>query len=282
MKDGFVVGFFSAEQVIHNACEFMSCGGDRLGFAELASDTPKELAEIVFGVIARSIIIMNNTVKKHQIEDCPEIADRYLKTPLPCKITVAYENKIFEMAKRGGVTLDIAGRRDGGMLTTLYSFCAQANCADGALPVGSLAQGVDGNLYGTTVRGGVQGNCPSGSVEGCGTIFKITLSGVLATLYTFCAQGNCPDGADPYDAMVQATDRNFYGTTYNGGANGTGGTVFSITPGGVLTTLYSFCSQANCSDAADPHGGALTARHGRKLLRRYLPRRGLRQLRRGW
>ena len=53
MKDGFVVGFFRAEQVIHNACEFMSCGGDSLGFAELASDAPKELAEIVLGVMQR-------------------------------------------------------------------------------------------------------------------------------------------------------------------------------------------------------------------------------------
>jgi hypothetical protein len=47
VKDGFVVGFFRAEQVIHNACEFMSCGGDCLGFAELPSDAPKELANPV-------------------------------------------------------------------------------------------------------------------------------------------------------------------------------------------------------------------------------------------
>jgi len=145
----------------------------------------------------------------------------------------------------------------GGMLTTLYSFCALQNCADGAFPLAGLLLAADGNLYGTTVRGGVMGNCPSGSVQGCGTIFKITLSGALSTLYTFCAQGNCPDGADPYAALMQATDGNFYGTTFDGGANATGGTVFSITPSGVLTTLYSFCSLANCADGADPYGGSL-------------------------
>ena len=38
---------------------------------------------------------------------------------------------------------------------------------------------------------------------------------------------------------MQGSDGNFYGTTYYGGANNVG-TVFEITPGGTLTTLYSF------------------------------------------
>ena len=38
---------------------------------------------------------------------------------------------------------------------------------------------------------------------------------------------------------MQGSDGNFYGTTYYGGANDDG-TVFQITPGGSLTTLYSF------------------------------------------
>jgi uncharacterized repeat protein (TIGR03803 family) len=40
----------------------------------------------------------------------------------------------------------------------------------------------------------------------------------------------------------------FYGTTNHGGANG-GGTVFQITPGGALTSLYSFCSESECGTA---------------------------------
>ena len=53
---------------------------------------------------------------------------------------------------------------------------------------------------------------------------------------------------------MQATDGNFYGTTAEGGAN-TSGTVFKITPEGKLITIYSFCSQTNCTDGATPYAG---------------------------
>src|SRR5580704_4602588 len=52
-----------------------------------------------------------------------------------------------------------------GVLTTLYSFCAQPNCADGGDPAAGLALGTDGNFYGTTSGGGTRNS---------GTIFKIT------------------------------------------------------------------------------------------------------------
>ncbi len=76
-----------------------------------------------------------------------------------------------------------------------------------------------------------------------GTVFKITPSGTLTTLYSFCSQSGCTDGLEPEAVLVQGTDGNFYGTTIFGGTNGEG-TVFKITPGGQLTTLYSFCSQS--------------------------------------
>ena len=58
----------------------------------------------------------------------------------------------------------------------------------------------------------------------------------------------------PYAGLVQASDGNFYGTTFHGAgqtARRSCGTVFKITPSGTLTTLYSFCSQ-NCPDAPTP------------------------------
>lgn len=134
-----------------------------------------------------------------------------------------------------------------GILTTLYAFCEKSTCVDhGYGPNAALAKGSDGNFYGTTVNGGA---------NHLGTIFKITPSGAMTTLYNFCALANCADGASPFGALVQATDGNFYGTTASGGFEGSSfcsgegcGTAFKITPGGELTTIHDFCSDANCSD----------------------------------
>ncbi len=130
-----------------------------------------------------------------------------------------------------------------GTVTTLYNFCSQSDCPDGEWPLAGLVQATDGNLYGTT----------SGGANAAGTVFKITSSGTLTTLYRFCSQSGCTDGTVPSGTLVQATDGNLYGTTGADGANGRGGTVFRITPRGTLTTLYSFCSQDGCADGSVPN-----------------------------
>ncbi|MGO9095481.1 MAG: choice-of-anchor tandem repeat GloVer-containing protein [Bryobacteraceae bacterium] len=130
-----------------------------------------------------------------------------------------------------------------GVLTTLY----RSDATDGSAP-GALVQATDGNLYGTT-----------SGVNIDGTIFKITPGGMLTTLYSFCRQGSipyCPDGDGP-GPLVQATDGNFYGTTLFGGAPNAG-TIFSVTPKGTLTTLYSFTGG---SDGLGP-GALLQAADG--------------------
>jgi uncharacterized repeat protein (TIGR03803 family) len=66
-------------------------------------------------------------------------------------------------------------------------------------------------------------------------------------------QSGCPDGSNPLAGLVQARSGDLYGTTSYNGANGLGGTIFKITPSGALTTLYSFCSQVNCSDGQGPN-----------------------------
>ena len=134
-----------------------------------------------------------------------------------------------------------------GMLTTLYSFCPLSGCLDGGGPYAGLVQATNGDLYGTTCCYGPHG---AGTA---GTIFKITPSGTLTTLHSFCSQTGCPDGAGPYGALVQATNGDLYGTTSQSGAYG-GGTVFKITPSGTLTTLHSFCSQTGCPDGSPPTG----------------------------
>jgi uncharacterized repeat protein (TIGR03803 family) len=115
-----------------------------------------------------------------------------------------------------------------GTLTTLVHF----NGTNGSYPAAGLVQGSDGNFYGTTLSGGA---------GGIGTVFQMTPAGVLTTLVSF-SKGN---GAAPLAALVQGSDGNFYGTTSLGGNlslnNGAGyGTVFKVTPAGVLTRLVSF------------------------------------------
>jgi len=140
-----------------------------------------------------------------------------------------------------------------GKLTTLYSFCSQKNCRDGSHPSAGLVQGSDGNFYGTTHLDGP---------NGAGTVFKISPSGKLTTLHSFCSVGpDCADGGHPFASLVQATDGNFYGTTFDGGAQYRG-VVFRISPGGVIATLYSFCSQSNCADGSYPEAGLLQATNG--------------------
>ncbi len=130
------------------------------------------------------------------------------------------------------------------MLTNLYAFCAQPGCPDGSLPLSSLVQASDGNFYGTTYGGGAHGTG--------GTVFKITPSGTLTTLYSFCSRMSCTDGSGPSAGLVQASDGNFYGTTVNGGAYNLG-TIFQITPAGTLTTLHSFCAGYPCDDGSSPY-----------------------------
>src|ERR1022692_3185202 len=138
-------------------------------------------------------------------------------------------------------------------LTTLYSFCSLSGCPDGAEPIAGLVQAANGDLFGTT---------SGGSFLSYGTVFRITPGGTLTTLYSFCSQTNCTDGANPYAGLVQAANGDLYRTTNYGGVNGDFGTVFKITPTGTLTTLYSFCSQSGCTDGALLIAGLVQAANG--------------------
>ena len=119
--------------------------------------------------------------------------------------------------------LSAFGMRADVVITTLHSF--QTPIA-GSVP-NTLVLGRDGNLYGTTARGGAGGH---------GTVFKFTTNGVLTTVYSF---NGVDTGILPYAGLVQGSDGNFYGTTMWGGTANYG-TVFKLTPEGTLTRLHSF------------------------------------------
>jgi uncharacterized repeat protein (TIGR03803 family) len=85
----------------------------------------------------------------------------------------------------------------------------------------------------------------------CGLISQAALAQTFTSLMSF----NGTNGANPfYAVLVQGMDGNLYGTTSARGAHGKG-TVFRITPGGTVTTLYSFCAKSKCADGSTPYGG---------------------------
>lgn len=175
----------------------------------------------------------------------------------PDGVTQGFDGKFYGTTLGGGTsgvgTAFVFSRT--GSLETLYSFCPSSQCG-GYEPAAGMIQGKDGNFYGTTSAGGgyVCGN-------GCGAIYKMTSSGDVTALHTF----SVVDGSLPQDALIQATDGNFYGTTLQGARNcpyECAGTVFRMTPAGKLTTIHSFCLQSGCPDGAFPYAGVLQATDG--------------------
>ena len=138
-----------------------------------------------------------------------------------------------------------------GAFTTVHTF----KRTDGCSPYGPLIEASDGDLYGTTGLGGANG----GSF-GDGTIFKMSLAGLVTSLHSF----DVNDGSHPTAGLIQATDENFYGTTSDGGGDSTCfggygcGTAFEFTLPGALTTLHSFDS----NDGSDPESVLFQATNG--------------------
>lgn len=124
-----------------------------------------------------------------------------------------------------------------GRLRYVYSFCSQPKCADGNNGTASPILGSDGSLYGVTSFGGSNGS---------GTIYKLTLDGKLTVLHNFCPPTSCSEGTNSY-GLMEGSDGNFYGTTFQGGDSNLG-TIFRISPTGDFKVLYNFCSLANCAD----------------------------------
>jgi uncharacterized repeat protein (TIGR03803 family) len=127
--------------------------------------------------------------------------------------------------------------------TTLYSFCAQANCTDGNGPFAGLAEDSSGNLYGTTYFGGNAND---------GVVFELAAGGQYSVLYSFCALANCTDGSEPAAPVTLDSKGNILGTAGRGGDKNYGA-MYEI-KGGAYTRLYSFCALANCSDGGYPYG----------------------------
>jgi len=116
---------------------------------------------------------------------------------------------------------------------------------DGGYPDGELIRGADGLYYGMTVNGGV---------NGYGTIFKISSSGV----FTIVRSLSYADGGNPRGHLTLASDGNYYGITYGGGANGYGA-IFKLTPNGSYTVIHSM---NNTTDGGNSYSSLTEGKDG--------------------
>jgi uncharacterized repeat protein (TIGR03803 family) len=125
----------------------------------------------------------------------------------------------------------------------LHSFTGSP---DGFLPLSGLVLDAQGNLYGTTLEGGIVGCFTS-----CGIVFKIDTGGNESIFYSFL--GPPTDGSYPWGTLTIDAQGNLYGTTSYGGAYGNGA-VFKIDPTGNESVLYSF---GDSPDGANPLAGVV-------------------------
>src|SRR5260370_33613114 len=128
-------------------------------------------------------------------------------------------------------------------ITFSLAVCAQAqtlnyfadfNCEKGWEPSSSVTQATDGNFYGTT-SGGIYG------VYGNDSVFRMTPTGEITSIFNFGSKPNCTDGTSPRTAPILGSDGNLYGVTYGGGTvcGGDGG-VYKMKVGGASAVLHTF------------------------------------------
>jgi uncharacterized repeat protein (TIGR03803 family) len=119
-----------------------------------------------------------------------------------------------------------------GSVTKIYNFPSQSFYQDTGP---SLIQADDGNLYGTTPKGG----------DGLGTIYKLTLDGEYTLLYSMP-----PAGISQWPgSMLEAGDGNLYGTTSSNfyAPNGGSSQVFRITKSGDFSVVADLNADGLCS-----------------------------------
>lgn len=161
-----------------------------------------------------------------------------------------------------GTTYRGGDRNDGGTVykvtpsggySIIHRFVRHAPFGQRANPDGGLVSDTAGDLYGTTLEGGLLHR---------GTVYKVNARGRATTLYTFSGGS---DGEFPYATLLRDGAGNLYGTTQAGGntalCDGGGcGVVFKIDTSNHESVLYAF--KGGTADGNDPYGGVVRDRQG--------------------
>jgi uncharacterized repeat protein (TIGR03803 family) len=155
----------------------------------------------------------------------------------PLSFINVFRRKISSLVSAAALALTLFPARADVTFVNLYSF---TNGPDGSIPQAGLSRGSSNDcFYGVSSEGGINSQNPNGG----GVVFRINGEGALTPLYSFT---NGLDGSNPFGEIVLGADGSFYGTTEDGLVDMSGsveifpGTIFKITPNGVLNVLYSF------------------------------------------
>jgi uncharacterized repeat protein (TIGR03803 family) len=235
-----------------------------------------------------TIFVIDPTGSFRTIHSIPLIAGRRMTS-----LVKGSDGRFYGTAEQGGdiglgtvFTID-----DAGTLTILHTFAGRFGRLqgeeDGQGPVG-LIQSRDGRLYGTTRFGGafsggtlysidLAGNyrilhsfsgisddaqpdtdlleASDGNFYGVtdffGTVFRVDSSGTVTTLHSL-------PGSSPGE-LIQGADGRLYGTTAEGRAGGSGGTIFTIDlQATTLATLHQF----RMGESVGRPNGVIQARNG--------------------
>ncbi len=130
----------------------------------------------------------------------------------------------------------------------LHNFGASG---DGSGLWGGLALDSQGNVYGTAVTAGPNGD---------GIVFELTpgRSGKWNEIILHSFPSFYDDGAGPGGSLVLDAAGNVYGTAGGGGTHGDSGIAFELTHGSWdETVLYNFCAKSGCSDGGSPSAGII-------------------------
>jgi uncharacterized repeat protein (TIGR03803 family) len=136
-----------------------------------------------------------------------------------------------------------------GRETVLYRF---AGGTDGAFPIAGVTLDAAGVLYGTTQAGGDSSKC----FPGCGTVFKLDITGAETVLYRFTGG---TDGATPFAGVIVDETGNLYGAAMHGGNSDGNGAVYKIDTAGKEIVLHTFSGP----EGYLPRGGLIRDAKGR-------------------
>jgi uncharacterized repeat protein (TIGR03803 family) len=186
----------------------------------------------------------------------------------------------------------LAPSNSGWMENTVYTFCSEADCADGSNPEAAPLVANAGTLFGTTVRGGARrtgviyrlSSKPAGWKEAVlhsfhgggsaslltpdssgalygvagggkfqqGVVFKLAVDRTYSVLHNFCPQTFCEDGAAPESGVTLDDSGNIFGVTSGGGVGSPRTGTVYEVSGKSETVLHSFCSEPDCADGEVP------------------------------